>query len=100
MYMSSNVILYNQLGYDARSQDNFQKLCMKVKEKVVADEMDYGLPTLAVLRRDINRESIRKDPLVGKIAEMDLFDAQISELFIVNVLIIQPYPGTARVSAK
>lgn len=36
--------------------------------------MDYARPTLAVIRRDIGKDAIRKDPLVSKIAELEMFE--------------------------
>jgi hypothetical protein len=76
------------------------KLCSKTKDKIIKDEIEYSYPALAVVRRDIRPDNVKKENLVNELCQLEMFQSYVSELFLVREKVIQPYPGTSRVSAK
>jgi hypothetical protein len=58
--------------------------------------MDYSYPALAVVRRDIRSDNVKKENLVNELCQLEMFQPYITELCLVHRILlshIQAPPG-------
>lgn len=63
MYSLSSLIIFNQIGYDLKADENFTKLCALTKERIARDGAEASSPCLAIIRRDIKFDTLRRSNL-------------------------------------
>lgn len=73
IYSVSNLIVFNQIGYDLKADENFTKLCSLAKERISLDGTESTPPFLQIIRRDIKFDTLRRSNLVEEISRLQVF---------------------------